>query len=191
MISIGTQYNGPELSHAAIRKAFLLVSVAIRQECGPWVGTDDFGPCGQRPTSGRFFEIGAMPAVNVVFYVPGSIATVMPTKIEPARFSRKQKLLLVAVPVPPEMVNSSGALDFVMDSLHKANAIAAEVFAKKNVGIFDLARADELVEKARAEIATGKYEKQVADAIAKMSESTQNALAAIAKAKEASANKPK
>ena len=172
MITIGGHYRGSELETSFIRRVLSAVAKTVAVY------------------SGERAE-GSEPTVNVVFYVPGSLGRFEIPRVEASRFSRKQKLLLVAVPVPPEMVNSSGALDFVMDSLHKANAIAAEVFAKKNVGIFDLAKGDELVEKARAEIATGKYEKQVADAIAKMSESTQNALAAIAKAKEASANKPK
>ena len=192
MITIGVNYGGPEQKGAGIYKLLSAVMRAISDERGPWVGGDDFGPGDPQPASGKYFKVGSAPALNVIFYVPGSLLTYRDlTRIEAARFSRKQKLLLVAVPVPPEMVNSSGALDFVIEALHKANAIAAEVFAKKNVGIFDLQKADAIVEKAKSEIATGRYEKQVADAIAKMSQSTQNAMAVIAKAKEASTDRSK
>jgi acetylornithine deacetylase/succinyl-diaminopimelate desuccinylase-like protein len=165
MISIGAQFGGPEHAQTSIRRAIFTAMDAVR------------GARGERIA-------GAAPEVNTVFYVSGSCGLPIPAKTEAARFSRKQKLLLVAVPVPPEKINSTDALDFVIDALHKANAIAAEVFAKKNVGVFDLQKADEIVEKAKAEIATGRYEKQVADAIAKMNKQTQDAVAAIARANE-------
>jgi hypothetical protein len=93
---------------------------------------------------------GSAPAVNVVFYVPGSVAQYESlTQIEASRFSRKQKLLLVAVPVPKEVADAGGSIDFVIDALHKANAIAAEVFAKKGSESFDLAGAEAIVERVR------------------------------------------
>ncbi len=188
MISIGAQFGAPEHARASIRRAIFAAMDAISDERGPWVGEDDFGPGDPQPATGKYFAVGSAPAVNVIFYVPGSVLTYSDLgQMEAARFSRKQKLLLVAVPVPPEMINSPDALDFVIGALHKANAIAAEVFAEKNVGVFDLQKADELVEKARAEIAAGRYEKRVADAIAKISKQTQDAVAAIAKAKEGGA----
>ncbi len=170
MITLGAQFGGPEQDGSSIDMAILSVMDAIRDARGERIK-------------------GAEPAVNTVFYVPGSCGLPVPTKMEAARFSRKQKLLLVAVPVPPEMINSPDALDFVIGTLHRANAIAAEVFAKKNVGVFDAERADAIVEKAKAEIAAGRYEKQVADAIAKISKRTQDAVATIAKAKEGGAEK--
>ena len=192
MITIGVNYGGPEQKGAGIFQLFSAVMRAISDERGLWIGGDDFGPGVPEPACGKYFRVGSSPALNVVFYVPGSLLAYRDlTRIEPARFSRKQKLLLVAVPVPPEMINSSCALDFVIGALHQANAIAAEVFAKKNVGTFDLAAADAIVEKAKAEIAAGKYERQVADAISKMSQSTQDALATLARMKEPLADRPK
>jgi acetylornithine deacetylase/succinyl-diaminopimelate desuccinylase-like protein len=192
MITIGVNYGGPEQKGAGIYNLLNAAMNAIADERGPWVGGDDFSPGDPQPATGKYFNVGSAPAVNVIFYVPGSVLTYSDLRqIEPARFSRKQKLLLVAVPVPPEIVNSDKALDFVIDALHKANAIAAEVFAKKNVGTFDLQKADAIVEKAKAEIATGRYDKQVADAIAKASQHTQAALQAIAKAKEGGAESGK
>jgi hypothetical protein len=165
MLTLGAQFVGPEQNGSPIDVAILSVMDAVRDARG------------ERTK-------GTSPEVNVVFYVPGSCDLAVPAKMEAARFSRKQKLLLVAVPVPPEMINSDKALDFVIAALHKANAIAAEVFAKKNVGTFNLQKADAIVEKAKAEILTGKYDKQVTDAIAKMSKQTQDAIRAIAKTKE-------
>lgn len=185
MITIGVNYGGPEQKGAGIYNLLNAAMESIADERGPWVGGDDFGLGDLQPAAGKYFNVGSVPAVNVIFYIPGSVLTYSDLKqIEAARFSRKQKLLLVAVPVPPEMINSDKALDFVIDALHKANAIAAEVFARKNVGTFDLREADAIVEKARAEIATGRYDKQVADAIATASKQTQAALDTIAKVKE-------
>jgi hypothetical protein len=67
--------------------------------------------------------------------------------IEAARFSRKQKLLLVAVPVPPEMVESQAAASFVIGALHEANRIAAETFARKGAELFDFDQAEAIVDK--------------------------------------------
>ncbi|MCX5677327.1 MAG: hypothetical protein NTX87_20275 [Planctomycetota bacterium] len=97
---------------------------------------------------------GSAPAVNVVFYVPGSLDTYGSLgQIEAARFSRKKKLLLVAVPVPPEVAQAGGSVEFVIDALHKANAIATEVFAHKGTEPFDLAKAEAIVEKVRESLA--------------------------------------
>jgi hypothetical protein len=98
---------------------------------------------------------GKIPGVNVVFYVPGSVmdhASV--TKIEAARFSRKRKLLLVNVPVPREVIwDREKSLSFIIDALHKANAIAAEVFAHKGSEPFDFQKAEAIVEHARNVVA--------------------------------------
>ena len=66
-----------------------------------------------------------------------------------ARFSRKRNLVLVAVPVPPSLVNSDRATEFVIDALYKANSIAAGVFAKKGVEDFTRERADAIVDEVK------------------------------------------
>ena len=150
MITIGVNFGGPEQHGSPIYKLLNAAGMAITKERGAWVGTDDFGPCDPRPTSGRYFEAGSAPAVNVIFYVPGSLISYDELKkIEASRFSRKQKLLLVAVPVPKAVAQSGGSVAFVIDALHQANALAAEVFARKGVGEFDLAKAETLVEKVK------------------------------------------
>jgi hypothetical protein len=148
MISIGVYLGGPEqLRVDELLRATMRSLSAVR---GPWVGGDDFEPGKPRPASGRFFEKGSSPAVNVIFYVPGSLLGYADLKqIEAARFSRKQKLLLVGVPVPKEEVASGGSVEFVIGALHQANRIAAETFAKKGTEPFDFEKAEALVEKVR------------------------------------------
>lgn len=149
MISIGVQLNGPELSKSTIKLLLMATMRAIADERGPIVGDDDFGPCDPRPVSGSYFEIGSAPALNVVFHVQGSFNVPMPEKIEAARFSRKQKELLVAVPVTKEEVKRGGLVEFVIGALHEANRIAAETFGRKGTEPFDRERADAIVEKVR------------------------------------------
>jgi hypothetical protein len=131
MISIGADFMGPELDGSPIDR---LIGAAM-------IAVENF--------RGKGYEAHASPAVNVVFYVPGSLGGFDIPKIEASRFSRKQKLVLVAVPVPAEVAEAGGSVEFIIDALHKANAIAAEVFASKGTESFDLARAEAIVEKVK------------------------------------------
>jgi hypothetical protein len=132
MISIGAHFGGPELEGSRIDR---LISAAMKAV---------------KAVRGTDYEAHASPAINAVFYVPGSLDTYGGLKqIEPARFSRKEKLLLVAVPVPEAVAAAGGSVEFVIDALHKANAIAAAVFAKKGTELFDLVKAEAIVEKVR------------------------------------------
>jgi len=150
MIAIGANFGEAGQHNSGVGLLIRSVMNAVSQERGPWVGADDFGPGDPRPLNGPYFEVGSAPAINVIFFVPGSVAQhERLTKIEASRFSRKQKLLLVAVPVPKEVADAGGSVDFVIDALHKANAIAAEVFAKKGSEPFDLAKAEAIVERVR------------------------------------------
>jgi hypothetical protein len=105
-----------------------------------------------RAIRGPDYDLHTVPAVNVVFYVPGSVAADVPQKIEPSRFSRKQKLLLVAVPVPAEIVKSEEVTIFIFDNLHRASVIARDVFSQKNLP-FDFDRAVRILEEARMIVA--------------------------------------
>jgi hypothetical protein len=135
MITTGTHLGGPEQITAAFNEVDRQISKAVAELLGGDV--DEWE--------------GSIPGVNVVFYVPGSVmdhASI--TKIEAARFSRKRKLLLVNVPVPPDIIlNREKSLAFIVDALHKANAIAGEVFSQKGSEPFDLQKADAIVEQAR------------------------------------------
>ncbi len=134
MISTGGHYRGPELEGSRIHRLLNATMKALIAACGD-------------------FKEGSAPAVNVVFYVPGSLGAFDIPKIEASRFSRKQKLVLVAVPVPPEVARAGGSVEFVIDALHKAITIAAEVFARKGTEPFDLAKAETIVEKVRQSLA--------------------------------------
>jgi hypothetical protein len=103
-----------------------------------------------KATRSNEYEFHRKPAVNVVFYVPGSLFDYRDLKkIEPVRFSRKRKLLLVAVPVPRDQVNSGGSVEFVIDALHQANMIAAETFRREGLEPFDFEAAEAVVERVR------------------------------------------
>jgi hypothetical protein len=149
LISIGADLNGPGLEHANISKLIAGITQAVVETCGPWIGSDDFGPCGSRPASGPYFEVGSEPSINVVFYVPGSFGDFDVPKIEACLFSRKNKALLIAVPVPKDAVESGGSVEFVIGALHEANRIAAESFAKKKLDGFNFDKAESLVEEVR------------------------------------------
>ena len=136
MITIGANYEGPELEGSPIHqliRATMQVVADIRGEPDP--------------------EKFSAPAVNVVFYVPGSLGDFPDLKqIEAARFSRKERLVLVAVPVPKDIAKAGASVDFVVDALRQAVAIAAEVFARKGVEGFDLAKANAIVEEVKTAV---------------------------------------
>lgn len=150
MISIGTHYRGPELNGSRIERQLRALSRSIRNECGAFVGGKDIAGLdnSSRP-SGLLFEVGSVPSINVVYYIPGSLGDFQIPKIEASRFSRKQKLLLVAVPVPKEIVESGGSVEFIINSLHQANAIAADVFARKGTEPFNFEKAEVIVDKVK------------------------------------------
>jgi hypothetical protein len=135
MISIGAYFGEPGQQDSPIGLVLRAAMDATARCRGDWIE-------------------GSTPGVNVVFYVHGSIAKYdCPTKIEAARFSRKQKLLLVAVPVPKVIIETDEPLTFVIDALHQANAIAAEVFAKKSPEQFDFEKAEAIVERVQESLA--------------------------------------
>jgi hypothetical protein len=128
MIFIGNHFHGPELTGSPIDRLLTSAAKAAVSSRGP-------------------FDLGSTPAVNVVFHVPGSLGEA-PQAAHPVagRFSRKQKLLLVEVYVPKEQVATGGSIDFVIDSLRQANAIAADVFARKGTEPFDVAKANAIID---------------------------------------------
>lgn len=129
MISIGCHFRGPELKQSPIGDLILAAMNRVAE------------------FRGNYAE-GSIPEVNVVFYVPGSLGDFPPLdKPRAGRFSRKQKLLLVEVYVPREVAEAGGSVEFVIDALRQANAIAAEVFLKKGPEPFDLAKANAIVDR--------------------------------------------
>jgi hypothetical protein len=133
MITLGAKFGGPE--ETAFMAAYRKVATTIEGLRG-----------------GKFEEWGGVIAgVNVVFYVPGSvIADSGLTVIGPGRFSRKQKLLLVNVPVPKTILQDlEGSISFLIEALHKANAVAANVFSRKGLEPFDFETAEAMVERVK------------------------------------------
>jgi hypothetical protein len=131
MITIGAYFGGPELHESPVQLMIRSAMKVCKHIRGDWAE-------------------GSTPAVNVVFYVTGSLDTYASLRqIEAARFSPKKNLLLVAVPVPSEVAKAGGSVEFITDSLHRANAIATEVFARKGTEPFDFAKAEAIVEMVR------------------------------------------
>ena len=141
MITIGAHYRGPELEGSPVDELISATMQAVEALCG-------------EP------EKISTPRVNVVFFVPGSLGEFEDLKkIEAGRFSRKQKLLLVAVPIPREIAKLGASVGFVVDALRKANEIASEVFARKGVEGFDLAAANTIVDKVSSALSERKIGK--------------------------------
>ena len=147
MIAIGAHYRGPEFegSHG-ISKILRATSNTLRDIRGPWIGTDSFGPCDSKPDSGPYFELGSEPAVNIVFFVPGSLGDFDISQIEVSKFSRKKQLVLISIPIPRDVVISGGSVSFVIDALNDAIRLSDETFKKKKVGNFDFKKAQSIVD---------------------------------------------
>jgi hypothetical protein len=90
---------------------------------------------------------GEIPAVIVVWVVPGSLGKVNFTGQRVTLFSKKKKLLQIEAAVPQEVVDAGGSVEFVVDALRTACATAADVFARKGIKPFDLSKAETIVEK--------------------------------------------
>jgi len=150
MISIGIHRGGPELKDSKVDKAIRAAAIAVAEIRGPWVRSDECESSGSSSEEETFFQEGSTPAINIIFYIPGTVMQYDDvTQITATRFTRKRKLLLVTVPVPPELIQSSRAEQFVLDALHQSIQIAADAFAKKSVEPFDLAQAETLVDKVK------------------------------------------
>lgn len=130
MISIGTVLNGPELSGCPVDRvihAAMKAAVELRGD----------------------FEFGSALAVNVVFFVPGSLGSLDWDGLRESKYSRKKQLLLIQVAVPLEAIESDRPEDFVIESLYGANAVAFEFFRQKRIE-FPLAEAEMLVSQIEA-----------------------------------------
>lgn len=125
MIFIGGIFSGPELDGSSTEQTIKLVGRIAADLRGS-------------------FNVGDAPAVNVVFCVPGSLRSPDWDWLQEGTFSRRQKLLLVQVAVPAELVNSPQLDEFIIRSLHGANTIAFHTFNEKDMK-FPLREAEELV----------------------------------------------
>ena len=101
MISIGAVFRGPELRDSRIDRAIKAVGKTAEMLRGE-------------------FEFGNSPAINVVFYVPGSTGSLDWEGMRDSKFSRQQQLLMVQVAVPDEIAQSTTPSMFVVESLYGA-----------------------------------------------------------------------
>jgi hypothetical protein len=132
MISIGSVLKGPELSGLPIGRAIIAAIKATEMLRGE-------------------FEFGNSPAINVVFYVPGSTGRLDWEGMRDSKFSRQEQLLMIQVAVPEKIVQSTTPSMFIIESLYGANAIAFEFFRQKGIH-FPLGDAEKLVSEIEANI---------------------------------------
>jgi hypothetical protein len=116
MLYIGTVEGGPELSDCKICKrisSLISLAIALRKEY-----MDD--------TS----------ALNVVFHISGSILSVDFSGLRTAKFSKKEKMLMIQVAVPKGLKKSE-IDDFLITSLRQAASLAISVFKKAKLDFND------------------------------------------------------
>ena len=133
MITVGAVFRGPELRGCALDAVVRTVGRAAMKATGD-------------------FEFGSAPATNVVFHVPGTLGGPDWDGLRDGTFSRKERMLMVQVAVPEQIVGSEEAMDFIIEALRGANAIAFDVFEEKGMP-FPLREAEALVDRIE-EIAT-------------------------------------
>jgi hypothetical protein len=125
MILVGIVFQGPELKHSRMDSALTAAMKAAQQLRGD-------------------FQVGDCPAVNVVFYVPGSVDRPDWKGLRDAKYSAPQKLVMVQIAVPDHVVTSPNVSEYIVESLHGANAVAFEFFRQRNIE-FPLREAEDLV----------------------------------------------
>jgi hypothetical protein len=124
MISIGAVYRGPELSDSPFQQAVRAAAKVLNAARGE-------------------LTLGAVPVVNAVFVVPGSLGGTGFEGLNFGQYSKKDKAVVVQIPVPLEVVETVPA-SFIKDALHGANAMAFEFFRQKGDS-FPLSDAEALV----------------------------------------------
>lgn len=71
--------------------------------------------------------------INAVFHLPGSLVTPSFQGARSAKFSRKERMLMVQVAVPRDLLDSDGLEAFVFESLREATHIAEPMFQKAGI----------------------------------------------------------
>lgn len=125
MISIGAFYNGQELKGSEINRLIMAMSKALKEYRGP-------------------LEMGGAPWVNAVFVVSGSLGDAGFDELQYGDYSKKDKGIVVQIPVSTKVLNGGKLVDFLIGSLQGANAMAFEFFRKKGEE-FPLKDAEKLV----------------------------------------------
>lgn len=145
MISFGLNLGEPEQHGNAFNRAFNRIGTATGEvdEPGEWEGK--------------------VPSVHVNFCIPGSILAYDDVHgITPVRFSRKQKRVLVTVRVPADILDDFGrSFEFIIDALHKAIELAADVFSRKANESLDVAKAHRTVDRNKLYRTDEKFRKRI------------------------------
>lgn len=134
MISIGAVYHGPELQGSEINRAIMTVSKVMKEFRGT-------------------LKTGEIPWVNAVFVISGSLGKVDFSGLDYGEYSKKDKGVVVKIAVPAEVAIGDKLIDFVIDSLRGANAMAFEYFRQKGE-IFPLKDAEDLVSQVSSRLHT-------------------------------------
>jgi hypothetical protein len=125
MISIGAVYRGPELKGSEINRLIMAINKALKEFRGQ-------------------LKLGEVPWVNAVFVVSGSLGAADFEGLKYGDYSKKDKGVVVQIAIPTKIVEGEGLVDFLVDSLHGANAMAFEFFRQKGEE-FPLREAEGLV----------------------------------------------
>src|SRR5690242_4632491 len=96
MMGIGAIHGGPELAGAPIDKAIR----RLGKTRGP-------------------FEKSGSGALDIVFHVPGSLLKPEFTGVRTARFSRKERKLMLQIAVPEEQVHTPD-IRWLLDAIREA-----------------------------------------------------------------------
>ncbi|RKG82246.1 hypothetical protein D7W79_03045 [Corallococcus exercitus] len=108
-MGIGAVYGGPELAGAPIDKAIRMFGKAR-------------GPV-QKGESG---------ALDIVFHVPGSLLKPEFTGVRTAKFSRKERKLMLQIAVPEEQVHSPD-VHWLLDAIREAVRLAGPRFERAGI----------------------------------------------------------
>jgi hypothetical protein len=138
MITIGAIIGGLELTDSQIDRRITAIALAAEDLT-------------------KKFVFGSSPAINVVLHVRGSLFKPEFKGLRNAKFSRKEQMLMVQVAVPSKICKSTDPIDqYLIDSLHQANAIAWKYFEKKGFD-YPYENGEKLIRKIDSKIKSAKY----------------------------------
>lgn len=114
MIYVGTVFGGPEAPATQAYRVVNKVMCMIADERDALISPSDGG-------------------LNVVFHVSGSLSKVTFEGVRTGRFVRKEKMLMVQVAVPEELLDSDKLAPFLFQSIREAIDITKLVFKKAKI----------------------------------------------------------
>lgn len=132
MIAIGTVFKGPELQGSRIDRLMMATSKTVKQLRG---------------------TLGETPWVNAVFIIPGSLGEADFDYPKYGESSKKDKAVVVQIPMPRKVAEGADQVAFIVDGLHGANAMAFEFFRQRGGEEYLLHEAEQLVNQVAAHLA--------------------------------------